>query len=239
MPKTPEEIAAEAAAAKPEGPWTALGFDTFEAYDKDQKERQAKVEKQAADKQAMIDRQGSEIGELRTDLKTLTESFQKQSDTTSPAGTKETPDGDNYSKMTLDELNASLPEATREQAVKMLEGLKPEEQAVVTQSEESQATFLRHVLRTQEAAPTSFLDRLKSPAKPTEESLEKQIQGLFGELKRPASSPASDLHGIPGLARTREELEAVQRAEAKRTNENPTLIGGDLSGSIAALKSGS
>ena len=236
MPKTPEEITAEAAAIVAK--INALGFDTFDAYDADQAAKAEKKDKQIADKQAMIDRQATEVHSVRSENTNLTELIKKKGETTSPAGTQGTqPDkGDGLDGLDHQELLQQLTPEARKKSVEMLEGLSPEDQQVATSTPDAQAAFLRHVLRTQETAPVSFIDRLKGAETPTPQSLEKQIQGLFTKAATPAISPASNPVGIPGVARTKKELEAIQQAAVKSTRQNPLIMNGDLSGSLAAAR---
>ena len=235
MPKTPEEIAAENAAIVAK--INALGFDTFDAYDADQTSRREKIESQVTAKQEMIDRQATEVGTLRSENTNLSELIKKQGDTTSPAGTTQEPNtGDGLDGLDAQALERKLTPEARKKSVELLEGLSAEDQQVATSTPDAQAAFLRHVLRTQETAPVSFIDRLKGVQPPTPESLEKTIQGLFVKAAVPARSPASNPVGIPGVARTKQELVAIQQAAVETSRQNPLIIGGDLSGSLAAAR---
>ena len=221
-----------------ESPWKSLGFDTFDAYASDQKDRLDKATKQAEDRGSFIDRQGEEIGSLRGEIKDLMNSVKKQGDTTSqPTESKEPDKGDGLDAMSLGELEAKLTTKQSQQAASMLESLDEQGQAIASQSAEAQAAFLRVVMRTQPTPPTSFLDRLKNPAPKREENLEKVIQGLFSiEAGSIASAPVADHKGIPGMARTQEELHAVQEAAVQRNRNNPKIVGADLSSSLRMLR---
>jgi hypothetical protein len=234
MPKTPEEIAAEAAEVMEK--IRGLGFDTFDAYAADQKARLEKKEAQLADKQSFIDVQGSEIGTLRGENTSLTELIKKQGETTSPADTQGgQPDtGDGLDGLDAQALERKLTPEARKKSVEMLEGLSEEDQQVATSTPDAQAAFLRHVLRTQQTAPVSFIDRLKGAEPQPAQDLEKTIQGLFTAAAKPAISPTSNPVGIPGVARTKKELEAIQAAAVETSRSNPIIMGGDLSGSLAA-----
>jgi len=222
-------------------PWQALGFDTFEAYDKDKSERESKIAKQLQDRQAMIDRQASEIGSLRAEfdiLKKKQVNVVNDGDTTSEPGLPGQPDASSeIDSLPLEKLENKLTEQQRLRAAEMLEGLEPENQAVITGSQEAQAAFLRHVIKTQAETPSvSFLDRLKAPKAVTSKSIETQIQELFNKQTVSNAMPTAAPTGVPGLSRTTEELKAAQIAAQKESVKNPVIRGGDLSGSLQALR---
>jgi len=220
-------------------PWKSLGYESFKDFEAASKEREERARKQAQDRQDMIDRQADEIGKLRQDFTDLATQLKQQGDTP-PAAKEETPPdtGDQYEKLSLIDLNNALTDDDRKSVDEMYSQFSQEEKQLVRNGPEAQAAFLRQYFRNQQVTSDSFFDRLPQPKQQEQVSLTKQIQALFGKAAEEASPSSADVAGIPGLSRSREELEARHMDAYKSSRQQAALAGGDLSAALAAMREG-
>lgn len=232
----PDSVAQSDTNPVPDGPWKALGFDTFDAYTADQKAKQEKLETQAAEKETMIQRQAQELGDLRKQFTEFKDSTKANGATAAAAtggdSNQDKKDQDEFDSKNLTQLQTLLSDAEKEEVETMFKGFDADQKKLVSGSDEARAEFLRQFLRKQDAAPDSFFGRSRTPAQRTEKSLSEMVQGLFEKRTQAAGSPDVEQKGIPGLGKTLEERVKAHEASVQESRSNPVIEGGDLLGSL-------
>jgi hypothetical protein len=236
MSDVPDSKAADA--KPPEGPWVALGFETFEAMVASQQAEREKLNKQVTDKENMIQTQAGELGTLRSAIKTF-ETRKPDGDTTAPAAkaTKDDPPkGDKFDQMNIVQLQDVLTPDEKQKVDERFKAFEPDARKMISSSDEGKATFLREFLREQDAAPDSFFGKVRTPDVRQDESLSNKIKALFKTNQGTAGAPEITSTGIPGVGKNRSELIEAHLKSVEQSRSSPVIQGGDLLGSLQQLK---
>jgi len=219
-------------------PWEDLGFDTFDAYAQDQKERLERSQATVEDRKKMIDTQAGEIGTLRGEnksLQDLIDSANKNRNTTQPPqdNKNDINSSDDYDGMNVSQLEDVLSDDEHIEADKVFLSLKDDDRKLIKGSDDAKAEFIRQFLRKQDEAPDSLFGRNRTPRQRQEETLKQKIQGIFKSEKGSAGTPGElEQTGIPGFGKTPDERKAAHEAYTKASRQAPIIEGGDLLGSL-------
>ncbi len=184
----------------PKQPWETLGYSSFDEYDKSLKAEAEKLRKQAEDRQAMIDRQANELGELRKRVNTSAEP-QKPSSGTPPAPPQGNAD-DEVEREAKKRLDAAIVAMTPEQQAKLEEAFSkatPEVVASVKQNAQTRLIFMQHALGEEAPKPkVSFFDGL-IPEK--RETAAEKLKRLLADVSDKPIPHAQSRSGVPRPSR--------------------------------------
>lgn len=181
-------------------PWENLGYESFDAYSQAQAAEVEKHRKQAEEKQAMIDRQANELGQLRKAAPPPVTPPATPPQNTPPPNTPPVQDDvTKEAERTLRELAITMP---ADQTAKVDEALNkaPANIAEMVETDpQSRLVFMRNVLGDEFQLPkpkrSIFDGLLPSPAS---KPLHEQLQELMNKQNTPAPRP----HGTNSAPRT-------------------------------------
>lgn len=203
-------------------PWENLGYDSFEAYQKALTAEKEKLQKQAEERQAMIDRQANELGELRKKIKP------DESKQTPPEPQPQAPSSPEdkeaeekrVAEAKLKELAITM---TAEQREKVNEALKkdkkdrPEAATLAKTDPTAKLVYIQHVLG-ESGLPEPDDDIFAGLIPEKKESAAERLQRLLkgGSTSPPAPSPG---RGVPPRTSReggeRKPVPPAQRYDAK------------------------
>jgi len=223
-------------------PWESLGYDTFDALLGDQKEKLEKLEQRIKEKDGMINRQADEVGEARKQVKEmekaseevqtlkerlakLEESSKVQSGGTVSDSAPEPTPADTLDQLSEADLEKRFSDEQVEEFERFVTNLPPENQELISSSDEARAEAKRSFLRNQTRQAGLFRHRNKQVA--SEKDVKALIREMFAQQNRGNRAPASVTpDGPPPRERYAEEHEKTARTLPKVTQQSGSLLEG-------------
>ena len=180
-------------------PWENLGYESFDAYSQAQAAEFEKLRKQADEKQAMIDRQANELGQLRKSAKPADAPAPTQQATPQPNTPSEDDAVTKEAQRTLRELKITMPADQTARVNEALAKAEPDIVKIVKTDPQSRLVFMRNVLGDEFQLPSPKVDIFEGlePAAPANKPLHETLQELLNQQKQPNAGKPYPSHVPP------------------------------------------